>query len=239
MDSNIVFVEACGTGEVLTVIYDGGTHPGLKRRIVVTNIEDDRLTVREVGNTTPKTYIVGKTRFVDDDYPSQWVPENVKWMEIEPTIYFSEWAFNILPVHYSTLGVERRTYIDKEATKAARAKARNAGISNERVSNIKIKRTAWAESIPRQIGLCDGELFYGTCPTDIIQVICRTTIDDQVVFEVHLFQHGLETVWKLTDVALINWLKSGVRTSDAMRVQRIAAASIGNEAVYDGTFPPL
>lgn len=239
MDPNTVFIEACGTGEVLTVIYDGGTHPGLKRRIVITNVEDDRLTVREVGNTTPKTYLFGKTQLADDDDPSPWAPESVKWIEIEPTNYFSEWAFNILPVHYSSLGVEHRTYIDKEKTKAAREKARDAGMSEERVSKIKIQRTAWAESIPRQIGFCDGQLFYGTNPTDIIQVICRKNVEDQVVFEVHLFQYGLETVWKPTDVALINWLKSGVRTSDAMRVQKIAAASIGNENVYEGTFPPL
>lgn len=63
-----------GTGEVVEIIYMGGSHPGARRKLVLNNLEEGGRKVRciEVGRSgIPKSFFVEKILRVDDLSPEQ------------------------------------------------------------------------------------------------------------------------------------------------------------------------
>jgi len=65
--------EAAGTGEILTIVYDGGSQPGTKRDVTVLDVQDDgtdRAKMRALCLATgrPKLFFLDKVTIVDPDH---------------------------------------------------------------------------------------------------------------------------------------------------------------------------
>ena len=71
-------MEAMETGEILTIVYQGGSHPGAPRQIQPRSIFDDKIRALDVQSGRNKQYLIQKIRIVDGDAP---IPDYT------PTIY--------------------------------------------------------------------------------------------------------------------------------------------------------
>ena len=58
------------SGEVLTVIYHGGTQPGTKRRIAPVGVIGHHLRALALPQEETRTYLVDKVAIVRDDHPA-------------------------------------------------------------------------------------------------------------------------------------------------------------------------
>jgi hypothetical protein len=186
-DSEIL-IEAAGTGQLLTVIYQGGRAPGFKRRILIRSVEDDEMQVREFPAETPKTYLVSRTTVVGNDHPAPWLPEDAgRVTAVVPETYFSEWAYFIPPHFYSALGVNVRYVIDQDKTKPARDEAIALGMDRkEATKRIKIMRREDAVSSPPSYDFHEGDLFYRRDSAAWFQIVKIRTANEQVGIEGHI-----------------------------------------------------
>lgn len=50
-----IVTEAVGTGELLTVTYQGGRAPGYKRKTMIRSVDEDAVKVREFPGDIPRT----------------------------------------------------------------------------------------------------------------------------------------------------------------------------------------
>ncbi len=213
MDLFTALREAAGTGEILTVIYHGGTHPGHKRRIIVTDIDDEnRISARQLPGNIIKTYWIEKTELCDADHPAPWMPERHKWIETDPVAYFADWHYHIFKHFYSALGFDRREYVDKKKPKSAAGQA-------------KPKYMAYALSDPLQHDFHDGDVFKSKNAQELIQVISLLgqKNDTPPQIEAHyLTEAGGRQAFRLTIPELVTWLKTGVISKNAKRLRKSA-----------------
>lgn len=70
---------SAGTGEVLTIVYDGGSQPGSKREIIVDRLDRKGVKVQAVDLQThsSKTFFVDRITIVSSDHPAPAYDANV------------------------------------------------------------------------------------------------------------------------------------------------------------------
>lgn len=185
---NEILIGAAGTGQLLTVVYQGGRAPGHKRRILIRSVDDDEMQVREFPAETPKTYLMTRTAVVADDHPAPWMPEDAGiTAAVVPESYFSEWSYFIPPHFYSALGVNGRYVIDQDKTKPARDEAIAQGMDRkEATKRIKIMRRDDAVSSPPSYDFHEGDLFYRRDSAAWFQIVKIKTANGQAVIEAHI-----------------------------------------------------
>jgi len=70
--------EAAGTGEVITIVYDGGSQPGAKREIMVNRLRrDGKVEAIDLQTHSAKTFFVSKIIVVAADHPAASYDANV------------------------------------------------------------------------------------------------------------------------------------------------------------------
>lgn len=216
--------DAAGTGQILTVIYDGGKAPGYKRRILVTSFDNDDMQVRELPSHAPKTYLISRTTIVEEDYPAPWMPDNAgELFAVIPEEYFSHWFYSIPPHFYSALGVNIRYVIDQEKTKPAREEAVSNGMpSKEATKHIKVMRSEHALNTPPTFDFHEGDIFYksGASDRDWIQVIKIFSTNAIQTLEIHIPQGCGRAAYHLHPEELAVTLKTGKRPNDDKKITR-------------------
>jgi hypothetical protein len=67
--------EAAEAGEVITVVYHGGSQPGTKRRLSPIKATPRELRARDIATDEVKTFLVSKIEIVPDNHPAkEYVP---------------------------------------------------------------------------------------------------------------------------------------------------------------------
>jgi len=67
--------EAAEAGEVITVVYYGGSQPGTKRRLTPIKATPIELRARDIATDEVKTFLVSKIEIVPDNHPAkEYVP---------------------------------------------------------------------------------------------------------------------------------------------------------------------
>lgn len=211
-DSIEAMKASAGTGELLTVRYHGGSHPGMKRRIVIMAIDDELLQVRVPPSTQPKSYFISQTEVCGDDYPAPWAPAErlVKWTVVEdPQSIFDGWHFLVIPAHYPALGVDRRWYMDKEKNKAAKAHGENS----------KHKVLRYARSEPPLLDFHEGDTFSAANGGLFLQVVrLWTSKRDVEMMEAHASTFNGRRAYQLPIFAFVSWLQNGDIPDVAARI---------------------
>lgn len=69
MDTEHVLSEAKETGEVISIIYHGGSKPGTVRNIAVISISGDKYRARCYDTNSVKTFLIDKTEILAKDSP--------------------------------------------------------------------------------------------------------------------------------------------------------------------------
>lgn len=77
---------AAGTGEIVTIVYQGGSKPGQARQVIPNHIKAGRLEAIDISTSTPKTYFLDMIASVvlsdgqesDRQYFSEWVRDRRK-----------------------------------------------------------------------------------------------------------------------------------------------------------------
>jgi len=64
-DTKTQLQEAIETGEILTVIYHGGSQPGKSRQISPMKIKDNIVTAKALPDTRPKSFLISKIEIAD------------------------------------------------------------------------------------------------------------------------------------------------------------------------------
>lgn len=67
-----IFIDAIGTGELITVIYSAGHAPGAKRRLIPLALDEQHLRALDDGIGKPKLFFLSKIEIVADDYDAPW-----------------------------------------------------------------------------------------------------------------------------------------------------------------------
>lgn len=67
MDIRQRLQEACDDGELISIVYHGGSHAGLARRIVVTNVTADAVWAREADGRQSKQFKISKIQLAPAD----------------------------------------------------------------------------------------------------------------------------------------------------------------------------
>lgn len=66
--------EAAGSGEILTIVYDGGSQPGTKRDVIIHRIDGEgaalKVRTRCLSTGLPKLFFVAKLTIVEPDHPA-------------------------------------------------------------------------------------------------------------------------------------------------------------------------
>lgn len=86
-DIRYALAESAGTGEILTIIYEGGTQPGSKREIVVRFVRSDRISAVEFATGQTKTFLLDKLHVVPEDYPApRYIPaDSIRKQDAPPS----------------------------------------------------------------------------------------------------------------------------------------------------------
>jgi hypothetical protein len=63
--------EAAKAGEVITVVYHGGSQPGTKRRLSPIKATSRELRARDIATDEVKTFLVSKIEIVPDNHPAK------------------------------------------------------------------------------------------------------------------------------------------------------------------------
>ena len=74
METKEKLQEAIGTGEILTIIYHGGSQPGSTREILPIKLTDNKVRARCYTSNAVKTFVIGKIELCHDQIttPSTW-----------------------------------------------------------------------------------------------------------------------------------------------------------------------
>jgi hypothetical protein len=87
MDTRAALKEAVETGEVLTVVYHGGTQPGTKRRLAPVGIIGEHLRALALPHEQVRTYFVDRVEVVPPDHPAPDYDPERSPVEAESTSY--------------------------------------------------------------------------------------------------------------------------------------------------------
>lgn len=126
-----------------------------------------------------------------------------KSQEVIPELYFAGWAYPIPPHHWDTLGVEKREFVNKVATKALREAARAQGKTPQQVLRTKLMRKVWVYT--GMVDFHEFDLFWSANGDHAIQII---SIKDMI--EIHRVSSGKPRLaYLVTEKQLIECLKDG------------------------------
>ena len=71
-----ILMSAIGTGEILTIVYQGGSHPGAARQIQPFQIEDNKIRALDIESGMRKQFIISKIEVTDESALQQeYVPD--------------------------------------------------------------------------------------------------------------------------------------------------------------------
>lgn len=145
----------------------------------------------------------------------------------DPKAYFRDWTYLIAPCHYEALGVTLRSYIDKDKTKDAQAKALESGISAKQASQIKIRYLCHAINSPPCFDFHVGDIFYQE-KGDIRHFIQVAACPEPTTLEVHfgIVSHdGSRKGCLVSSDDLAAWLKKGTSKPGVVSVTRESSQS--------------
>jgi hypothetical protein len=225
------FADIAGTGEVITVIYKGGSAPGTKRKILVRKMQSESMEVVEYPRRAPKTYLVEKTTVVHDDHTAPWMPDDAgRSVVVVPEEYFANWCYEIRESLFPALGVTIRTFIDKEKSAVARDAAIRDGMPKaEATRRIRITFNAHAVSIPANFDFHEGDIFYrrdAEAESKYLQVLGVKTSEFDPLIEVHQTgPNGSRLAFHVSPQALADTLRTGQPFSDSTRIHRAQSLS--------------
>jgi hypothetical protein len=230
--------EAANDGEILTVIYTGGSSPGSKRRILPIRVAGHLVYARGSSSLAVKSYRIDGLSIVDNDFSAPWIDETVQTRQraliIEnPVAYFSSWAYEVHKSLWPALGVALREYVDKEKSAALRADAKRLVGSGNVKRQVTVKYLAYAMSSPPVFDFQEGDIFFAAQNKLIaLQVVAR-----RKQLEVHQIdltqqlddaqQNPCRFAYQLIDIELSEWLRTGVTPIHA----RIDAAQSYSEVL--------
>lgn len=207
--------EAIETGELLTVIYNGGHTPGAKRRIVPRRLHDDLVYANDFGDTPIKSYKLRQMELSSDDAPVPWAHElaaKQKFQKIDAPAYFKEWEFEIHRALWPALGVNLREYIDKEKTKAAREEAKEHGEVN--LTQIAHRYLSHAVSGNPVLDFHEGDVFASKKSEGVsLQVIAQSEYIE--VHQIIIQSTPRRLAFHVTDTELAAWLRTGIAPSNS------------------------
>jgi hypothetical protein len=218
-----------GTGEVITVIYYGGSAPGTKRKILVRKMQSESMEVVEYPRRAPKTYLVEKTSVVQDNHPAPWMPDDAgRSVVVVAEEYFANWCYEIREPLFPALGVTIRTFIDKEKSAVARDAAIRDGMpKTEATRRIKITFNAHAVSVPVNFDFHEGDIFYRRdAEAEYLQVLGLKTSEFDPLIEVHQAgPNGSRLAFHVSPQTLADTLRTGQPLSDSTRIHRAQSLS--------------
>lgn len=145
----------------------------------------------------------------------------------DPEAYFRDWDYHVAPCHYEALGVTLRTYIDKDKTKEARAKALANGISSQQASKINVEYLCRATQAPPCFDFHIGDIFYQQ-KSDISYFIQVAACAEPAAIEVHygiVSQEGFRKGYVISSADLAAWLKTGITPGTNNGVTRESSQS--------------
>jgi hypothetical protein len=215
------FAEAAKDGEMLTVVYSGGSFPGSKRRILPIRIAGHLLYARNSPSLAIKTYRLDGLSVVHDDFNAPWIDEASETRQPvsiidDPNLYFGSWEYLIHKALWPALGVSLREYVDKEKAKVLRTEAKRHG--HRYVAPMYL---AYAVSKPPVFDFQEGDLFLSARnPFQSLQVVARRKL-----LEVHKIvvreearnevKDFLRLAYQLIDDEFAEWLQTGVAPAHA------------------------
>ena len=210
------FMEAAKEGEILTVIYSGGHHPGSKRKILPIRIAGHLLYARSQSTLTVQTYRLDGLSIVQDDFSAPWIDDisqggHPTTIIDDPVIYFQSWKYLVHKALWPALGVSLREYVDKEKAKVLKAEAKRLG--QKYVAPLYL---AYARTDPPVFDFQEGDLFFSSQNSSrALQVIARRKL-----LEVHqIFLHeepkdegssSSRLAYQLIDGEFAEWLRTGL-----------------------------
>ena len=210
------FKEAAKDGEMLTVVYSGGRHPGSKRRILPIRVAGHLLYARNHVSLAVKTYRLDGLSIVQDDFNAPWIDETSQGRQPasvvgDPNIYFGSWEYVIHKALWPALGVSLREYVDKDRSKALRAEAK---IHGHRY--VAPKYLAYAASNPPALDFQEGDLYFSVRNSLMaLQVVSRRKLLEvhQIIFSQEPgedVKRSLRLAYQLIDDEFAEWLQTGV-----------------------------
>lgn len=203
------------SGEVITVIYEGGLEPGTARNISVVSLAPTYARVREAGEELVKTYLIERISIPTDLSKVQWKDTEGKRKratKLDPIKTFRHWAYKVENHHWPIFGIGLRDYVNKEQTESARLAAKEKGLTPAEVIRIKIYDQLWTKTAGT-LDLCEGDTFWAGDNTNCLQVIA---LKDQV--ELHqTFRVGGRSAYLVPYASVPDWLEHGI-PSDARRI---------------------
>lgn len=210
------FKEAAKDGEMLTVVYSGGHHPGSKRRILPIRVAGHLLYARNHSSLAVKTYRLDGLSIVQDDFNAPWIDETFQGRQPssiidDPNVYFSSWKYLVHKALWPALGVTLREFVDKEKARVLRTEAKRHG--HRYVAPMYL---AYAVSTPPALDFQEGDLFFSARnPLLVLQVVARRKL-----LEVHQImvreeageevKGSLRLAYQLIDDEFAEWLQTGV-----------------------------
>jgi hypothetical protein len=235
------FIEAAKDGEMLTVVYSGGHHPGSMRRILPIRVAGHLLYARDPSSLLVKTYRLDGLSIVQDEFNAPWIDETLEGRQAafivdDPNVYFGSWNYAVHKALWPALGVTLREYVDKEKAKSLRAEAKRHGHRY-----VAPKYLAYAVSKPPLLDFQEGDLFFSARnPLLALQVVARrkllevhqVTIRNEAGEEV---SSSLRRAFQLIDDELAEWLQTGVVPAHA---QIDAAKSYSEVLRFSIASPP-
>ena len=235
------FIEAAKDGEMLTVVYSGGHHPGSKRRILPIRVAGHLLYARNHSSLAVKTYRLDGLSIVQDDFNAPWIDETFQGRQPasiidDPNVYFGSWKYVVHKALWPALGVTLREYVDKEKAKALRAEAKRHG--HRYVAPMYL---AYAVSKPPVLDFHEGDIFFSARNSLLaLQVVARRKLVE--VHQIMVREEAGEEVtgdlrlaYQLIDDEFAEWLKTGAVPAHA---QIDAAKSYSEVLRFSIALPP-
>ncbi|MDP2794342.1 MAG: hypothetical protein Q8O25_09740 [Sulfurisoma sp.] len=200
-------------GELLTVAYSGGHHPGVKRRILPIRIVEHLLYARSSVSMAIKTYHLDGISVVSEDYPAPWLDEassiRQRATRIDnPTQYFASWVYQVDKVLWPALGVSLREYVDKEKSAVLRKSLEARGVDSGGKRLPTAMFMAYAVGNPPVFDFHEGDIFFSKQPGHLpIQVVAKRKFIE--VHQVDNQPNGHRNAYQLIDSELAEWLRKG------------------------------
>lgn len=131
---------------------------------------------------------------------------NVKVKIVNPVDYFADWHYSIPECFWSGLGVERREYVDKQKTIAARKRAcSERNLTTKEAAQIRITFFAYAVSKNPHYDFHQGDVFYSKGDAIQISLIVNGMIEIYRFVKPHYVY-----ACRVTQKQLVEWLRFGV-----------------------------
>jgi hypothetical protein len=219
---------AAKDGEMLTVVYSGGSFPGSKRRILPIRIAGHLLYARDNPSLAVKTYRLDGLSIVHDDFNAPWIDDASQGRQPasiidDPNIHFESWEYLVHKALWPALGVSLREYVDKEKAQVLRAEAKRHG--HRYVAPMYL---AYAVSKPPVFDFQEGDLFFSARNSfEALQVVTRRKLLEvhKIIVREELGEEVkgfLRLAYQLIDDELAEWLQLRRRMLKLMP-QRVTA----------------